>query len=52
MLPDYVNSGGRGKAKTLTKEKVGRPRRVNISGEYQTGINITDEVKVQFESCN
>ncbi len=49
MLPDYANSGGRGKTKTLTKEKIGRPRRVNISGEYQTGINITDEVKLQFE---
>lgn len=49
MLPDYANSGGRGKTKALTKEKVGRPRRVTISGEYQTGINITDEVKLQFE---
>ncbi|MEC1722655.1 Mu transposase C-terminal domain-containing protein [Schinkia azotoformans] len=49
MLPDYANSGGRGKTKTLTKEKVGRPRRVTVSGEYQTGINITDELKLQFE---
>ncbi|MGC4379198.1 Mu transposase C-terminal domain-containing protein [Fictibacillus sp. Mic-4] len=49
LLPDYTNSGGRGKSKTLSKEKVGRPRRVTVSGEYQTGINITDEVKLQFE---
>ncbi|ASS91885.1 Mu transposase C-terminal domain-containing protein [Aeribacillus pallidus] len=49
MIPDYINSGGRGKEKTLTKEKVGRPRRVTVSGEYQTGINITEEVKLQFE---
>ncbi|WP_026558821.1 Mu transposase C-terminal domain-containing protein [Bacillus sp. J37] len=49
MLPDYINSGGRGKEKTLSKEKVGRPRRVTVSGEYQTGINITEEVKLQFE---
>src|SRR5699024_6284832 len=49
MLPDYSNSGGKGKTKTLTKEKVGRPRKVNINNEYQTGINITDEVKVQIE---
>src|SRR5699024_5527605 len=30
MLPDYSNSGGKGKTKALTKEKVGRPRRVNL----------------------
>lgn len=49
LLPDYRNSGGKGKTKKLTKEKVGRPRRITVSGEYQTGINITDEVKLQFE---
>ncbi|WP_040208060.1 Mu transposase C-terminal domain-containing protein [Neobacillus jeddahensis] len=49
MLPDYINSGGRGKEKSLSKEKAGRPRRVTVSGEYQTGINITEEVKLQFE---
>ncbi|MDC3424320.1 Mu transposase C-terminal domain-containing protein [Aquibacillus sp. 3ASR75-11] len=49
LLPDYSNSGGKGKAKDLKKEKVGRPRKVNIANEYQVGINITDEVKVQFE---
>jgi hypothetical protein len=49
LLPDYSNSGGRGKSKKTTKEKVGRPRRVTVSGEYQTGINITEEVKLQFE---
>lgn len=49
LLPDYLNSGGRGKSKTLTKEKVGRPRRITVNGEYQSGINITEEVKVQFE---
>lgn len=49
LLPDYTNSGGRGKTKTLTKEKVGRPRKVTISGEHQAGINITEEVKLQFE---
>jgi len=49
LLPDYSNSGGKGKTKALTKEKFGRPRRVNINNEYQTGINITEEVKVQIE---
>ncbi len=49
LLPDYTNSGGRGKSKTLTKDKVGRPRRVTVSGEHQAGINITEKVKLQFE---
>lgn len=49
MLPDYANSGGRGKVKTLSNEKVGHPRRVMIDGEYRSGINITEEVKIQFE---
>ncbi|PRC95417.1 transposase [Bacillus cereus] len=49
LLPDYVNSGGKGKSKSLTNTKIGRPRRVNISGDYQTGINITNEVKLHFE---
>lgn len=49
MLPDYANSGGRGKTKNLNDEKVGRPRRVTVNGEYRSGINITDEIKTQFE---
>ena len=49
MLPDYANSGGRGKTKKLTNDKVGRPRRVTVNGEYRSGINITDEIKTQFE---
>ncbi|MEC1180499.1 Mu transposase C-terminal domain-containing protein [Metasolibacillus meyeri] len=51
MLPDYANSGGRGKTKKLTNEKIGRPRRVTVNGEYRSGINITDEIKIQFESA-
>lgn len=49
MLPDYAKSGGRGKTKKLSNDKVGRPRRVTINGEYRSGINITDEIKKQFE---
>ena len=49
MLPDYANSGGRGKTKKLSDEKVGRPRRVTVNGDYRSGINITDEIKTQFE---
>lgn len=29
--------------------KVGRPRRVTVNGEYRSGINITEEIKTQFE---
>lgn len=49
ILPDYANSGGRGKMKKLNNEKIGRPRRVTVNGEYRSGINITDDVKTQFE---
>ncbi|MFJ7951139.1 Mu transposase C-terminal domain-containing protein [Lysinibacillus sp. NPDC096418] len=49
MLPDYANSGGRGKTKNLSNDKVGRPRRVTVNGEYRSGINITEEIKTQFE---
>lgn len=49
MLPDYANSGGRGKTKNLSHDKVGRPRRVTVNGEYRSGINITEEIKTQFE---
>lgn len=49
LLPDYSNSGGKGKTKNLTQSKVGRPRKVKVNNEYQTGINITAEVKLQFE---
>lgn len=49
MLPDYAKSGGRGKTKKLSNDKVGRPRRVTINDEYRSGINITDEIKTQFE---
>lgn len=49
LLPDYSKSGGRGKTKKLDKNKIGRPRNVNINGENRPGINITDEIKVQFE---
>ncbi|BDG30459.1 Mu transposase C-terminal domain-containing protein [Parageobacillus thermoglucosidasius] len=43
LLPDYKNSGGRGKSKTLGDKKIGRPRKYkSVEGE---GVNITDEIK-------
>lgn len=49
MLPDYANSGGRGKSKKLNVDKIGRPRKLTVDGEYRSGVNITEEIKLQFE---
>lgn len=50
LLPDYINSGGKGKEKKLSDLKVGRPAKVDYLGDSVEGINITDDVKkhVQF----
>lgn len=49
LLPDYVNSGARGKGRKLTENKVGRPKKVDYYGESNEGINITTEVKQHFQ---
>lgn len=49
LLPDYINSGAKGKERKLTKNKVGRPKRVDYYGELIEGINITTEVKKHFQ---
>ncbi|NFE18027.1 DDE-type integrase/transposase/recombinase [Clostridium botulinum] len=49
LLPDYKNSGGKGKDKNLSKNKVGRPKKANYYGEIIQGINITDDVKIHFK---
>lgn len=49
LLPDYINSGARGKERKLTDIKVGRPKRANYEGEVIEGINITEEVKKHFQ---
>jgi hypothetical protein len=49
LLPDYINSGGKGKAKKLSDLKVGRPSSVNYFGDAVEGINVTEEVKKHFE---
>lgn len=47
LLPDYKNSGGRGKEKTFTDQKNGRRRKFEtIIGE---GVIVTDEIKRTFE---
>lgn len=49
LLPDYINSGGKGKSKKLSKTKVGKPRKINLIGEAIEGINATEEIKKIFE---
>lgn len=49
LLPDYKNSGGKGKQRNLSESKVGRPKKANYNGDVINGINITEEIKKQFE---
>ncbi|MFL0196118.1 Mu transposase C-terminal domain-containing protein [Clostridium sp. WILCCON 0269] len=48
LLPDYMNSGGKGKEKKLSENKIGRPKKADYKGDVIEGINITDEVKKHF----
>lgn len=49
LLPDYKNSGARGKTRKLEKVKVGRPKKAGYYGEIIKGINITEDIKRQFQ---
>lgn len=49
LLPDYNNSGARGKERTLSENKVGRPKKTDYYGENNKGINITSDIKKHFE---
>ncbi|MBE6051574.1 MAG: transposase [Clostridium sp.] len=49
LLPDYINSGARGKERNLSGKKVGRPKKADYYGESIEGINITSDVKKHFE---
>ncbi|WP_077706556.1 Mu transposase C-terminal domain-containing protein [Virgibacillus dokdonensis] len=49
LIPDYDKSGGKGKEKRLTDAKVGRPRNVTFQGDSQVGVNITKDIRSQFE---
>ncbi len=49
LVPQYCNSGGRGKEKKVGEAKRGRPRKgKEVIGE---GINIDDEIKKVFRSA-
>ncbi len=46
LLPDYYNSGGKGKRKTLGVKKIGRPRKnIEVNGP---GINVDEATKKVF----
>lgn len=46
LIPDYANSGGKGKEKSVGKKKRGRPKKnANILGD---GINIDESIKQIF----
>lgn len=45
LLPDYANSGGRGKARQLSGKKLGRPR---LYGKL-SGINVDTDIRKTFQ---
>lgn len=45
LLPDYENSGARGRERNLNGVKVGRPKKPNYNGDVIKGISIEKDVK-------
>lgn len=48
LLPDYENSGGPGKPKTIGNAKRGRPRKYGFDPDIGTGVNVDDAIKKIF----
>ncbi len=48
LLPDYRNSGGKGKQKVAGDVKRGRPRKYANDSDIGIGINVTEETKKTF----
>ncbi len=48
LLPDYRNSGGKGRQKLAGDTKRGRPRKYANDPEIGIGINVTEETKMTF----
>ena len=48
LLPDYRNSGGKGKQKVAGDVKRGRPRKYANDPDIGIGINVTEETKMTF----
>lgn len=50
LLPDYINSGGRGKVKKLNIDSgIGRAKKPNYNGEIIRGISVTGDIKKIFD---
>ena len=47
-IPDYRNSGGKGKQKVAGDVKRGRPRKYANDPDIGIGINVTEETKMTF----
>ncbi|WP_404457180.1 Mu transposase C-terminal domain-containing protein [Oceanobacillus kapialis] len=50
LLPLYVNSGGKGKSKTLSDKKIGRPPKVAHENVSLIGVNVKEDDKLIFKS--
>jgi len=49
LLPDYINSGGKGVRKTAGKAKRGRPRKYPHDPKIGEGINSSEEIRRIFK---
>lgn len=50
MLPDYMNSGAKGRSRQASEKKRGRPRKANYNGNVIKGINVDEDIKDIFEA--
>ncbi|UWG98038.1 transposase family protein [Dehalobacter sp. DCM] len=50
LLPDYSNSGARGKSRNCTEKKRGRPPKVRLGGVIVNGINVDNNIKEIFQT--
>ncbi len=51
LLPDYQNSGGRGKERKLTGKKLGRKRKFAHVAEIGEGVNVDEKIKKVFRAA-
>jgi len=51
FIPNYSNCGGKGKDRELKENKVGRPKKYEVEGLDDIGINIKEDIKIIFKDC-